>query len=231
MLKYIYLFPKGGTKMESTLLINKIELLLANSDLKGISTLLSSLNSRDKKALDSYCQRHNLKYNNYPEVIESLQNQSREGLIDSIYRLQGYSIRLDRTMDIRIDLLNQLSLQSLIVKDNKPKAEALRLVQSQELRMRLDLMSKNSFWRSSDNISNCWDIVENLNNPDSAILLSKSMKNRLVTTTLNFVAKDKKYRMRRLKPSHVLIEYVTNHCHRFSKRRRILKRWQKARKK
>lgn len=217
--------------MEGTLLINKIKLLLANSDLKGISTLLSSLNSRDKKALDSYCQRHNLKYNNYPEVIESLQNQSREGLIDSIYRLQGYSIRLDRTMDMRIDLLNQLSLQSLIVKDNKPKAEALRLVQSQELRMKLDLMSKNSFWRSSDNISRCWNIVEKLNNPDSAILLRRSMINRLSTITLNFVAKDKKHRMRRLKPSHVLIEHVTSHSHFFSKRRRILKRWQKAIKK
>ena len=212
--------------MEGTLLINKIKLLLANSDLKGISTLLSSLNSRDKKALDSYCQRHNLKYNNYPEVIEPLQNKSREGLIDSIYRLQGYSIRLDRTMDMRIDLLNQLSLQSLIIKDNIPKTEALRFVQSQELQIRLDLMPKKSFWRSSDNISRCWDIVESLNTP-----LRRSMINRLSTVTLNFVAKDKKHRMRRLKPSHALIEYVTNHCHRFSKRRRILKRWQKARKK
>ena len=164
-------------------------------------------------------------------MIESLQNQSREGLIDSIYRLQGYSIRLDRTMDMRIDLLNQLSLQSLIIKDNIPKTEALRFVQSQELQIRLDLMPKKSFWRSSDNISRCWDIVEKLNNPDSAILLRRSMINRLSTVTLNFVAKDKKHRMRRLKPSHVLIEYVTNHCHRFSKRRRILKRWQKARKK
>ncbi len=217
--------------MESTLLINKIELLLANSDLKGISTLLSSLNSRDKKAFDSYCQRHNLKYNNYPEVIEPLQNKSREGLIDSIYRLQDYNMRLDRITNIKIDLLNQLSLQSLIVKDNKPKAEALILVQSQELRMRLDLMSKNSFWRSSDNISHCWNIVENLNNPDSAILLRRSMINRLSTITLNFVAKDKKHRMRRLKPSHVLIEHVTSRIHFFSKRRRILKRWQKARKK
>ena len=217
--------------MESTLLINEIKLLLANSDLKGISALLNSLNSRDKKVFDNYCQRHNLKYNNYQKVIESLQNQSREGLIDSIYRLQGYSIRLDRTMDMRIDLLNQLSLQSLIIKDNIPKTEALRFVQSQELQIRLDLMPKKSFWRSSDNIGRCWDIVENINNPDSAILLRRSMINRLVTTTLNFVAKDKKYRMRRLKPSHVLIAYVTNHCHRFSKRRRILKRWQKARKK
>lgn len=217
--------------MEGTLLINKIKLLLANSDLKGISTLLSSLNSRDKKALDSYCQRHNLKYNNYPEVIESLQNQSREGLIDSIYRLQGYSIRLDRTMDMRIDLLNQLSLQSLIIKDNIPKTEALRFVQSQELQIRLDLMPKKSFWRSSENISRCWDIVESLNTPDSAILLGRSIKSRLATNTLNFVAKDKKHRMRLLKPSHVLIEYVTNNSHFFSKRRRILKRWQKARKK
>lgn len=217
--------------MEGTLLINKIKLLLANSDLKGISTLLSSLNSRDRKALDSYCQRHNLKYNNYPEVIESLQNQSREGLIDSIYRLQGYSIRLDRTMDMRIDLLNQLSLQSLIIKDNIPKTEALRFVQSQELQIRLDLMPKKSFWRSSENISRCWDIVESLNTPDSAILLGRSIKSRLATNTLNFVAKDKKHRMRLLKPSHVLIEYVTNNSHFFSKRRRILKRWQKARKK
>ena len=164
--------------MESTLLINKIELLLANSDLKGISTLLSSLNSKDKKALDSYCQRYNLKYNNYQKVIESLQNKSREGLIDSIYRLQGYSIHLDRTMDMRIDLLNQLSLQSLIIKDNIPKTEALRFVQSQELQIRLDLMPKKSFWRSSDNISRCWDIVESLNTP-----LRRSMINRLSTIT------------------------------------------------
>jgi hypothetical protein len=231
MLKYIYLFSKGGTKMESTLLINKIELLLANSDLKGISTLLSSLNSRDKKVFDNYCQRHNLKYNNYPEVIESLQNKSRECLIDSIYRLQGYSIRLDRTMNIRIDLLNQLSLQSLIIKDNIPKTEALILVRSEELQMRLDLMSEKSFWINSENISRCWDIVESLSTPDSAILLRRSMINRLSTITLNFVAKDKKHRMRRLKPSHVLIEHVTRRIHFFSKRRRILERWQKARKK
>lgn len=141
--------------MESTLLINKIELLLANSDLKGISTLLSSLNSRDKKAFDSYCQRHNLKYNNYPEVIEPLQNKSREGLIDSIYRLQDYNMRLDRITNIKIDLLNQLSLQSLIIKDNIPKTEALILVRSEELQMRLDLMSEKSFWINSENISRC----------------------------------------------------------------------------
>lgn len=40
--------------MESTLLINEIELLLANSDLKGIVKLLSSLSVKEKTAFASF---------------------------------------------------------------------------------------------------------------------------------------------------------------------------------
>lgn len=135
-----------------------------------------------------------------------------------------------RIIEARIDLLGQL-LYYRLIKEGESEAEALNLASIQELRMRLDLMSKKSFWISSDNISHCWNIVESLYTPDSAILLGRSIKNRLATMTLNFVAKDKKHRMRLLKPSPVLIEYVANHNYFFSKRRRILKRWQKARKK
>ena len=231
MLKYIYLFSKGGTKMESTLaLVERIDYLLSKSDLKGVVELLCSLSAKEKTAFASFCRQHGLKYDSYLQAIELIPDQSYKGLVDSIYRFRNSNIYSMRIVEARIDLLGQL-LYYRLIEEGKSEAEALNLPSIQELRMRLDLMSKKSFWISSENISRCWDIVENINNPDSAILLGRSIKSRLATTTLNFVAKDKKHRMRLLKPSHVLIEHVTSHSHFFSKRRRILKRWQKAIKK
>ena len=217
--------------MESTLaLVERIDYLLSKSDLKGVVELLCSLSAKEKTAFASFCRQHGLKYDSYLQAIELIPDQSYKGLVDSIYRFRNSNIYSMRIVEARIDLLGQL-LYYRLIEEGKSEAEALNLSSIQELRMRLDLMSKKSFWISSENISRCWDIVENINNPDSAILLGRSIKSRLATTTLNFVAKDKKHRMRLLKPSHVLIEHVTSHSHFFSKRRRILKRWQKAIKK
>lgn len=217
--------------MESTLaLVERIDYLLSKSDLKGVVELLCSLSAKEKTAFASFCRQHGLKYDSYLQAIELIPDQSYKGLVDSIYRFRNSNIYSMRIVEARIDLLGQL-LYYRLIEEGKSGAEALNLSSIQELRMRLDLMSKKSFWISSENISRCWDIVENINNPDSAILLGRSIKSRLATTTLNFVAKDKKHRMRLLKPSHVLIEHVTSHSHFFSKRRRILKRWQKAIKK
>ncbi len=217
--------------MESTLtLVERIDYLLSKSDLKGVVELLCSLSAKEKTAFASFCRQHGLQYDSYLQAIELIPDQSYKGLVDSIYRFRNCNIYSCRIVEARINLLSQL-LYYRLIEEGKSEAEALNLSSIQELRMRLDLMSKKSFWISSENISRCWDIVESLNTPDSAILLGRSIKSRLATNTLNFVAKDKKHRMRLLKPSHVLIEYVTNNSHFFSKRRRILKRWQKARKK
>lgn len=219
--------------MESTFvrnIISQLEIMLAKEDLEGVKNLLQTLSPEAKAILAKYCHDNNLQYCNYRQAIKLIPDKSYKGLVESVYRFQNSNLYSIRIAEARIDLLSQIFFQWLI-KKGWPETKALNLVAIQELRMRLDLISKNSSWKNSDNISHCWEIVENLNTPNSAMLLGRSIKNRLTTRTLDFVSKDKKYRMRRLRPSHVLIEYVTSHSYPFSKKRRILKKWQKARKK
>lgn len=219
--------------MESTFvsseLVAQLDFMLSNEDLEGIKNLLQTLNSEEKAIFANYCQSNDLQYCNYWQAIELISNQSYEGLVDSIYHFRNYNPYSIRVVEARLDILNQMLFQRHI-KDDKSEMEALNLVDIQELRMRLDLMSKKSSWRSSENISRCWDITESLDS-FGQILPEEAMIDSLVKITIDFVAKDKKNRMRRLKPSPILIRYIRKRdCFRLfrSKEEKLIKKWQKV---